>query len=222
MQEMDVFLSIGPNCRPISYLRDYGLTWFAAPSDWYLFRDLDTLIHLYQIHFSDFLMEIQELDSGGTGNFRFVEDTRYNVTCLHQFDAKLPLSVGQSYVRKRTHLRARNTDQALKEANRVGLVGSWGLPREDLITFLKGFSSLYPGKKMVLYNIHHMPGEARHWKNETSISPDLSLVEYFFCDKGDLGSSEFWRGNQFFWKKIVETFRLSPESQKRRDAVWKL
>lgn len=219
MQEMDVFLSIGPNCRPISYLRDYGLTWFAAPSDWYLFRDPDALLHLYQTGFSDFLEEIREMDPGSTGKYRVVKDTRYDVTCLHQFDAKLTLSAGLAYVQKRTRLRMQNTHQGLKAADRIALVGNWKLPTEELISFLKGFSALYPGKKMVLYNIHHMPGETRHWKKETVISPELCVVEFFFCDEGEGGSSEFWRGNRFFWERIVGTFRLSPESRKRREAA---
>lgn len=217
MQEMDVFLSVGPNCRAISYLRDFALTRFAAPTDWFAFKDLDTLLHLYQTHFSDFLSEIEEVESKSEKEFRFVRDTRYHVKSIHQFEKKLPLRVGQAYVQNKTILRAQKTEQALKGANSVGLLGSWEVPREELVRFLKGFSALYPGKKMVLYNIHHVPGETRHWKTETVISPLLSVEEFFFCDEGDMSSPDFWKGNQLLWAQILGQFRLSAEGRKRRD-----
>lgn len=217
MQELDVILAIGPNCRAISYLRDFGLTRFAAPTDWFVIESLDILLELYRTGFSRFLTEIEEYQPEASTRFRFVRDLRYRVKSIHHFEKNLTLAAGQAYVKNRVQIRFGNTDAALREADTVGLVGSWQAAGGELERFLKAFAELYPGKRMVLYNIHHMPGETRRWKTETEVAPGLRVEEFFFCDEGETDTPDFWKGNQYIWTQIVGRLRLSEQGRKRRD-----
>lgn len=216
MTQADVWLSIGPDCRAVSYLREFGLTRFAAPSDWMIFKRPETLLHLYRTGFSDFLEEIEEYVPAGEGKFRFVRDIRYNVKCIHHFETALSLSAGQAYMKSRTLLRFRKTDDALKQAGSIGLVGSWSAPREELCAFLKGFAQQYPGREIVLHNVRHVPGEKQHWMTKTELSPLLTLLEYHFCDEGEDGE-DAWKGNQYLWTQIIGRLCLGEAGRKRRE-----
>ena len=214
MYKADVWLSIGPNCRTISYLRDFGLTWFAAPSDWMIFPDLNTLLHMYRSRFFGFFKKIEEYQEPGEGPHRFLRDVRYDIACIHHVEKQVSLKEGRIRVRRRAILRAWKTTVVLKQARNIGLVGNWSASKEELCCFLKNFARMYPGRKITLYNLSHVPGETGYRKTETVLSPLLSLVEYFFDDTGEQGSPDEWKGNREIWSQIIGLFRLNETDQR--------
>ena len=145
MHEMDVFLTIGCDCRPVFYMRESELTWFTSPLDWYRFYNLNTFLKLYENQFSGFFENIKELetsDKTASDLFRKVYDLKYDIKSLHHFHNKLTLRNGQLYVRSKAMKRYRETDAALREAKRIGLIGNWAVPEEELISFLKKFGEI--------------------------------------------------------------------------------
>lgn len=216
MYEADIFMSIGPGCRAIHYLRRNKLTWFAAPLDWQLVYSLDTVLHLYETHFSDFLTDIREIEAKPGAEHRAIYDVGNDMKCLHHFPKDVSLKVGQAYVKNLTKLRYVRSEKALNEAKKIVFLGYWDAKEEDLLRFFETFIQQYPGKEISLYNVRNVPEEPDVRQKEIMISDKLRFVEYSFNDKGTEPGLE-WVGNKFYWEQIIKQFRLSPESQKRRE-----
>lgn len=209
LKRADIWLPVGPHCRAVYWLRELKLTRFAAPSDWTILPNIDTLLELYRSRFSGFLDEVEEFQPAGEGTHRHMRDTRYRVDCIHHFDAALPVEEERIRVRKQALRRAWRTHFALLGVRTIGLVGSWKATREELCDLLKGFARMYPRKNITLYNVCHDPEEKDCREIETVISSRLTLVEYIFDDTSKSGNPEGWRGNRERWKQILGQFSLS-------------
>ena len=209
LKKADIWLSVGPNCRAVAWLRDTGLTRLAAPSDWLLIHDADTLLKLYKSRFSGVLEEIEEYQPAGEREHRFVRDVRHDVLFMHHFETGKPLEEERVRVREQVLRRAQKTHTALLCSRAIGLVSNWEVDREELCKLLKGFARMYPCRKITLYNLRHDPEQEGCWETETVLSPRLTLVEYLFDDTAQTGNPKGWRGNRERWVQILGQFSLS-------------
>ena len=88
--EVDCVFSIGENCRPASYLRDYNLRFQPAPLDWMIVNDFSKVTHLFETKFEDFLKDVVEIPDKFCAGCRFVDDVANNIRSIHHFKKDIP------------------------------------------------------------------------------------------------------------------------------------
>ena len=86
-EKYDMYISLGPDCRPAMHLKIHNLRTLASPLDYQMSYSLDTVLKLFQTGFEDFFVEIKEdLELSRTIEKRWIVDIKNNIISIHHFD----------------------------------------------------------------------------------------------------------------------------------------
>lgn len=214
----DLVLSAGPACRPAQQIKLAGLRFTAAPMDWMELYPLSTVVHLFETGFSDFFAEIQEEPSHGKN--RRVVDVNNHITSIHHFPVDLSLRDGQTTMRKTMLRRYRRVDKLLRRAKYVCFLGNRPDGIGELLSFLSGFSALYPQADFRFLNIRDTDTDT-FWAETAGRG---HLMEVFFRDVHPDGSDIegnplAWHGNTVQWQQVLSHIHLSKKAQKQTDSL---
>lgn len=209
MRSYDLFLSIGPACRPAWYLQYNNLRQIASPLDWQMAYSLDTVIQLFRTSFSTFFYNISE-DVSKSGDKRWVIDKTNHIISIHDFDKKIPLEDRQQEFISQMYRRYVNLHNKLKASNTLMLICN----REDNIkkleNFLLDFSGLYENLDITLMNIRNdcSMNDTDIFTEKYNISDKLTIIEHIFNDSIDCKTGEkySWTGNRALWNSILRDY----------------
>lgn len=204
----DFFLSIGPNCRPAFNLRSNHLREFSSPLDWTGAYSLDTVLHLFREKFNDFFAEYEidrENPKGAPGKLR-VWDTKNHIRTIHHIPENMWLNSSYPQFIEKMNTRAARLEARLQSASSIILVSGRTESKDDLSTFLRSFSDIYPHLKIKLINMRNdeeMPYD--DFRQEVIFDDGiLSYVEYILNDTEQ--GVEMAAGNTFVWSKILSKY----------------
>lgn len=213
MESYDIFLSIGPACRPAWHLRAHNLRQFAAPLDWQDGYSLDTVIQLFKTSFSSFFRDITvdgEFVRGDECNRRVI-DTTNHIVSTHYFPQNIPIDDCQKEFIANMQRRYTNIDKKLKASDTLMLIGNRENDITELQDFLRGFSNLYPNLHITLVNMRDdssMDDTSVHTK-EYALSDKLTVIEHIFNDLSDSNKPEDRMGNDEVWSSILGNYCLA-------------
>lgn len=204
----DFLLSIGPNCRPAINLRSNHLRDFSSPLDWVGAYSLDTALHLFREKFNDFFTEFEvdrENPKGATGKLR-VWDTKNHILTIHHIPENEWLSSSYPQFKEKMNTRAARLEARLQSASGIVFVSARTESKDDMRTFLRSFSDIYPHLKIRLINMRNdeeMPYD--DFRQEVVFDDGiLSYVEYILNDTEQ--GVEKPEGNTFVWSKILSKY----------------
>ena len=204
----DFILSIGPHCRPAINLRINHLREFSSPLDWMMSYSLNTVIHLFKDNFNDFFSTYEvdiENPKGATGMLR-VNDTNNHIVSIHHFPESMGVNSSYPQFREKMNARAKRLTTCLQNASYIVLISDRTDSNEDMITFLRSFSEIYPNLKIRLINMRHdekMPYDT--YRQELIFHNDLlSYIEYTLNDTEQ--GVRIAAGNTFVWSKILSKY----------------
>lgn len=204
----DYIFSIGPNCRPAINLRSNHLREFSAPLDWVGAYSLDTVLHLFREKFNDFFTEYEvdrEDPKGAPGMLR-VWDTKNHILTIHHFPENMWLSSSYPQFKEKMKTRAARLEARLQSASSIILVSEHTESKDDMSTFLRSFSDIYPHLKIKLLNMRNdeeMPYD--DFRQEVIFDDGtLSYIEYILNDTEQ--GVEKAAGNTFVWSKILSKY----------------
>ena len=208
--EVDCIFSIGNDCRPAHYLREHELRTQSAPLDWMMKYSLDTVITLFETKFESFFKNISEIPKKNSSNHRTVLDTVNNITSIHHFEKENSLEEEQSNFTNTMKIRATKTISTIEESSSIGLICDRNdETNESLIDFIKKFSVIFPDKQITLINIFDSDIEKNLNKKIILDDKNLKIIQYEFYDHVP---SKSWKGNNYFWDKIVDNIKLKPKT----------
>lgn len=225
METYDLFLSIGPACRPASYLSSNHLRQFASPLDWQMSYSLDTVIQLFKTSFSSFFCDISEDTRPGADNNRRVIDKTNNIISIHHFDKNIPLEDCQKEFISKMHRRYVNLHSKLKASSSLMLLCNRKADIKELENFLLDFSGLYENLHITLMNIRNdcTMNNTDIYTRKYNISDKLKIIEHIFNDSIDCKTGEkySWRGNEALWNFILRDYCI-PDSKDIENTIKKL
>lgn len=214
MESYDLFLSIGPACRPARYLLYNNLRQFASPLDWQMAYSLDTVIQLFKTSFSSFFCNISEDETkGGANNKRRVIDKTNNIISIHHFDKNIPLEDCQQEFISKMHQRFVFLHNTLKTSNTLMFVCNRKDDIKELENFLVDFSGLYKNLHITLMNIRDdcSMNNTDKYTNKYNLSDKLTIIEHIFNDSIDCKTGErySWIGNAALWNSVLRDYYLA-------------
>lgn len=223
MNYYDLYLSIGPVCRPAYHLMINDLRNEAYPLDWQMEYSLDTIIHLFQTKFNDFFTDIEESNPDWNGTHRKIKDTKNNIISIHHFSKDIELPKAHEEFLQKMSLRFQKLDEKLKKANKIVLIGNRNDTVKELQNFITEFSCLYPHLEIKLINIRNNRELSidSYSKNHYVVNENLSIEEYCINDAFNITTQNRadWRGNVAMWGKILEKYHSKYFNQKIVDKI---
>jgi hypothetical protein len=158
----DLFVSLGSACDPAAFLRVHGLRRFSMPLDWVVSNHLSSVSRLFESRFAGY-MELQSmrLIDGSANHYDedaipqagagarpsyFVEDTRYGILSVHDFEvlADLPWHANYAAFRQKADKRIERLLQQLAVSPSVLFV-RWAGLTADAIALRKVLSDVTKG-----------------------------------------------------------------------------
>lgn len=234
----DCVFSIGPACRPSQWLRKTKKRFQSCPLDWMMKYSLDTALHCFGNKFEDFFEET-EATGEYIGNCRVVKDKRNNIVSMHHFNKNFSLNDAKKEVRDMMIRRGKEVDKIFKKSNSIVLICNRQKDsNDDLKSFLKGFSKLYPERDITLINVRsnnsdnpvskviysgnaverkksannktHVNSKSKNNGKRKNNSKKLCLIEYQFRDiSPDTRKYPEWEGNPYGWQKVMDDIELT-------------
>jgi len=207
----DFILSIGVHCGPAINLRSNHLRSFSAPLDWMMEYSLDTVLHLFKEGFNDFFSQYeidQDNPEGAVGMLR-VNDTRNHIVSIHHFPKDMRMDSSYPRFIDKMNARKNRLESLLQNASSICLMADRSDTREDLLSFLRSFSNLYPHLRIRLVNMRYDESMAyKTYKKETIFDDHrLSYIEYLFNDAHQ-GVREL-ESYAFVWSQILSEYNTS-------------
>lgn len=214
----DFILSIGPHCGPAINLRSNHLRSFSAPLDWMMEYSLDTVLHLFEEGFNDFFSQY-EIDKdnpeGATGMLR-VNDTLNHIVSIHHFPEDMRMDSSYPQFIEKMYERKNRLEALLQNASGIVLMAERTDAREDLLSFLRSFYSLYTHLRIRLINMRYDESMAYNTYKQEMIFEDnkLSYIECLFNDtKQGIRVPESYA---FVWSQILSEYNISDSSERER------
>lgn len=172
---------------------------------------LDTVLHLFQTGFHDFFEKI-EIDTTKHGYIRpkgaakWVVDVKNNIIDIHHFPEIIRLDVSHAMFTEKMAKRTDRMESFLKNAERIALVSYRGESIDEMSSFLKRFSEIYPHLTIRLINMRNDSQESFLDYKEHIIFDDgkLSYIDYTLNDT--LQGAKEWFGNSFVWRRILANY----------------
>lgn len=207
---IDFIFSVGPACRPASFLKEDMMRVVASPLDWQMNYSLDTVLHLFETGFSDFFLDIAEdVNRSGAGENRYVTDIKNQIVSIHHFPKTSSCHAFQPAFIERVRKQYSKLNRHIKKAQTVALLCNRNESVEKLGEFLKKFASLYSGKTFLMINVRHTPALHKNTilKEEYFFSERCILHEYSFNDVNQIPNRE-WKGNLDCWHTVLSRYRF--------------
>ena len=205
----DFLLSIGKHCRPAIQLRKNDLRLFSSPLDWMGGYTLDIAIMLYKTNFKSFF-EKYKVDENkfATSNTFYVIDTKNSIFSIHHF--KKDKDINETYTEFKSTMkkRANRLKDYLEASKDLVLVAERDETRDEMLNFLKSFSTIYSHLNIRLISfIHDGNIDFLSFKEQKVFdNGKLSYIEYSLNDT--MEGKESVNGNDFVWNKILSNYRL--------------
>lgn len=213
--KIDFIFSVGPACRPASFLKEDMMRVVASPLDWQMKYSLDTVIHLFETGFSDFFSDIAEdINQSGSGGNRCVTDRKNQIVSIHHFPKTSSCHAFQPTFIEKARKQYFKLNWRIEEAKVVALLCNRNDSAEKLGQFLKKFASLYPEKTFLMINVRHTPDLKENiiLKGEYSFSEQCILHEYYFNDVNQIPNYE-WRGNLDCWHTVLSKYQFTDDNE---------
>lgn len=212
--KIDFIFSVGPACRPASFLKEDMMRVVASPLDWQMKYSLDTVIHLFETGFSDFFSDITEDTSkSGAGQNRYVIDTKNQIVSIHHFPRTSSCHDFQPTFVERVRKQYCKLNHHLEEAKIVAILCNRDDSVDKLRDFLRKFTLLYPEKTFLMINVRHTSALRGNTilKEEYLFSENCILHEYYFNDINQIPNYE-WRGNLDCWHTVLSRYHFVDET----------
>lgn len=207
-ESADIYIPIGPACRPVELLKRHGLRKFATPLDWMIFHSLPSMLHLYRTGFADFLMDLKEDSTIFSDTNKVVRDITNNIILPHHFSLDKQMEIEAEEVRETVARRYKKTDRFMQQSEKIILAGNRKEPFEELVAFMQEFEGLYPEKRITLVNVRHVPDATGIICKSEQINDNLKITEYAINDTNNIKGQE-WMGNLGKWGQILCNYELS-------------
>lgn len=185
MFEYDLYIPLGPACRPAYHLHKCGLRRQAFPLDWQITYSLDTIIHLFETGFTDFFESIEvDLSRNGADNNRMVRDVKNNILSIHHFSKDLSITDARDLFHSKMQKRYQSLEREIKRSKKIALIMNWESSKEELENLLLNFSEIYPQIEIMLINMRNDKSlmENQVYEESLIINDKLKLKEYVFND----------------------------------------
>ena len=172
---------------------------------------LDTVLHLFKEGFNDFFSQYeidQDNPEGAVGMLR-VNDTRNHIVSIHHFPKDMRMDSSYPRFIDKMNARKNRLESLLQNASSICLMADRSDTREDLLSFLRSFSNLYPHLRIRLVNMRYDESMAyKTYKKETIFDDHrLSYIEYLFNDAHQ-GVREL-ESYAFVWSQILSVYNTS-------------
>ena len=209
----DFFLSIGPHCGPAINLRSNHLRSFSAPLDWMMEYSLDTVLHLFKEDFNDFFSqyEIDKDNPEGAAGMLRVNDTVNHIVSIHHFPEDMQMDSSYPQFIEKMNVRKNRLESLLQNASSIVLMAERTDAREDLLSFLRSFSNLYPQLRIRLINMRYDESMAYNTYKQETIFDDnkLSYIEYLFNDTQQ--GVRVPESYAYVWSQILSNYTIQKE-----------
>lgn len=180
----DFILSIGSDCGPALNLRFNSMRYFSAPLDWMMDYSLSTVLHLFKDGFNDFFSqyEIDKNDPEGSMGMLRVNDTLNHIVSIHHFPGNMSIDSYYPQFIEKMNSRKDRLEALLHNASGIVLAAERTDPKEDLLSFLRSFSKLYPHLRIRLINLRFDENMSYNtYKQETVFDDNiLSYIDYTY------------------------------------------
>lgn len=211
--ETDFIISVGEACRPVHYIKKYGLRQCANPFDWMMGYSLDTFINLLNNDFCDFFKFHQELPLISKTGFRSVEDTKNKIISIHSFPFDKDLDLAYKEFFELMSNRYYRMKKAIFSSDNVLFISNRREPMENYEYFLKELQKMFKCNFTYLNIRDNENKEEKKYIRTKILNKNLKIIEYGFYDKHQNGSTpqnpDFWKGNSKEWDNVMSHIKLS-------------
>ena len=204
-KEFNLFISVGPACRPAEALRRAKLREISSPFDWMMAYKLEVIPNFFENGFSNFFSKINEINRNN-GNKRFILDKDTGMISMHDFPTNLTYEeFYPMFLEKMTKRFDRLIDSIVASQN-ICFTGNRDVELCDIENFLSKVDTIFPGKNISFLNVCNSKDSKKCVYNKQG---NLEIILFYFDDVYS-GPNKFdnWKGNVEEWDIMLSKFSL--------------
>lgn len=204
----DVVLSVGQNCLPAIYLRNFSLRKEASLLDWLGRYSLESVLELFRKDFKDFFSEVEVL---GQVNLKEldVKDVKNNVCSKHYFNSNQDIAIQAKEFNALSIKRWSRIKEKIKRSQNIVFISFSNESFENCENFLKECAVLFGIEK--IYRFIQIFNDVSKKEFELEIqsryfNDKMSIVRYI--GNNNFSNEERLVGNEFSWGEVMKNIVL--------------